>query len=72
MKYSSLKQHYNTVTLLKIAFSPSHRYLAFGFDLLNDERTTFMIKDLKKDNIVGVKGWEDNQLKDVSSVVFDG
>ena len=72
MKYQLIKQNYNTVQLTKTAFSPSHRYMAFGFDLLNNERTAFMVKDLERNQIVGVKGWEDNMLKETENVVFDG
>ena len=72
MKHQLLRQNHNTVQLTKTVFSPSHRYLAFGFDLLNNERTAFMVKDVERNRIVGVKGWEDNMLRETENVVFDG
>ena len=29
-----------------------------------------MLKNIEKNHIVGVKGWEDNRLKSVDNVVF--
>jgi hypothetical protein len=36
MQYYSLKKHYKTIELMRTAFSDSHRYIAFGYDLQNN------------------------------------
>lgn len=66
MQYYSLKKHYKTIELMRTAFSDSHRYLAFGFDLNNNEHVRWMLKDTKENRIVGVKGWEGNVLEDAN------
>jgi protease II len=57
MKYAEIKKYYNTVELIKTAISPDSKYIAFGFDLHNNEEISFMIKNITDDCIVGVKGW---------------
>jgi protease II len=53
-------------------FSASHRFLAFGYDLHNDENLRWMIKDMEKNRIYAVKGWENNELPFVDDVVWRG
>jgi len=70
MQYYSLKQHHKTIELVKTAFSSSHRYLAFCYDLNNNEHLRWMIKDTKENRLVGVKGWENNVLERANEIVF--
>lgn len=37
MKYPQIKAYYKTVELTRTVFSPSGKYVAFGFDLHNNE-----------------------------------
>ena len=70
MKYPKLKKYSETIELTSMVFSPCHKYVAFGLDLHNNEDSCFMLKNIEKDHIVGVKGWEDNRLSGVDNVVF--
>jgi protease II len=45
MQYPQISRHYKTIELLKTSFSPSHRYIAFGVDLKNNERISFLFAD---------------------------
>lgn len=72
MKYSRIRAYYKTVELIRTVFSPNSKYIAFGFDLHNNEEISFMIKNIDEDYIVGVKGWENNRLKGVDNIVFAG
>lgn len=45
MQYSQINRYHNTVELLRTSFSPSHRYVAFGVDLKNNEKVSFFIAD---------------------------
>jgi protease II len=55
---------------MRTAFSDSHRYVAFGYDLNNNEYVRWMVKDTKGSRILGVKGWQANVLEDAGEVVF--
>jgi protease II len=63
MQYYSLKKFYKTIELVKTSFSQSHRYIAFGYDLNNNEHVRWMVKDIKENKILGIKGWEQNVLE---------
>jgi protease II len=72
MAYPSLRKHHESIELKRTNFSSqSHRYVAFGFDLHNDETVRFMIKDVKENRIVGVKGWANNMIQ-ADNVLFKG
>ena len=47
MQYSTIKEHSKTVELKKTSFSHSHKYVAFGVDLYNDETIRFMVRDIQ-------------------------
>lgn len=72
MKYSLIRNYYKTVELTRTVFSPCGNYLAFGFDLHNNEEISFMVKNIGKNHIVGIKGWEENRIKGVDNMVFSG
>lgn len=58
MKIPLIKKYYKTVELVRTVFSPCSKYVAFGYDLHNNEEISFMIKNIGKDHIVGIKDWE--------------
>lgn len=70
MKYAQIRNYYKTVELTRTVFSSKSKYIGFGVDLHNNEEVSFMIKDIKNDQIVGVKGWENNRLKGVDNLIF--
>lgn len=50
MQYSQINRYHKTVELLRTSFSPSHRYVAFGVDLKNNEKVSFFIADTHHHN----------------------
>lgn len=58
MQYSSIRKYYKTVDLVKTVLSQCGNYIAFGVDLHNNEEVCFMIKNIAKNHLIGIQGWE--------------
>lgn len=70
MGYSSIRKYYKTAELVRIVLSHCGNYIAFGVDLHNNEEVCFMIKNIPRNNLIGIKGWEDSKMKGVDNIVF--